>query len=153
MILFSSPPFVASMRISTAQGGSEEVKVCFWKGLRSFFFTIQLHTPCSRQDPERVIQYQDVVALTTRFERKCTAQNFNSDASCPRVQAAHHFDFLVIGGGSGGVASARRAASYGAKVALVENAALGGEVLGRHTIIPPRHGCSVILVAYLRRGT
>ena len=30
------------------------------------------------------------------------------------------FDFLVIGGGSGGLASARRAAKYGAKVALFE---------------------------------
>ncbi|HEY3669137.1 MAG TPA: glutathione-disulfide reductase [Polyangiaceae bacterium] len=36
------------------------------------------------------------------------------------------FDFLVIGGGSGGLAAARRAASYGARVALVEVAALGG---------------------------
>ncbi|SGZ53070.1 CIC11C00000004444 [Sungouiella intermedia] len=33
---------------------------------------------------------------------------------------AKHYDYLVIGGGSGGVASARRAASYGAKVLLVE---------------------------------
>lgn len=31
-----------------------------------------------------------------------------------------HYDYLVIGGGSGGVASARRAASYGAKVLLIE---------------------------------
>lgn len=37
-----------------------------------------------------------------------------------------HFDYLVIGGGSGGVASARRAAAYGAKVGLVEYKALGG---------------------------
>ena len=36
------------------------------------------------------------------------------------------FDFLVLGGGSGGVACARRAASYGRKVALVEAGALGG---------------------------
>ena len=36
------------------------------------------------------------------------------------------FDYLVIGGGSGGLASARRAATYGAKVALVEAAELGG---------------------------
>ncbi len=35
-------------------------------------------------------------------------------------------DYLVIGGGSGGLASARRAATYGAKVALVEVGALGG---------------------------
>jgi glutathione reductase (NADPH) len=36
------------------------------------------------------------------------------------------FDFLVIGGGSGGLAAAQRAAEYGAKVALFEPARLGG---------------------------
>lgn len=37
-----------------------------------------------------------------------------------------HYDFIVIGGGSGGIASARRAAEYGARVLLVENGPLGG---------------------------
>jgi glutathione reductase (NADPH) len=37
-----------------------------------------------------------------------------------------HFDLLVIGGGSGGVATANRAASYGAKVALFEAGRMGG---------------------------
>ena len=36
------------------------------------------------------------------------------------------FDFIVIGGGSGGIACARRAASYGAKVLVVESGPLGG---------------------------
>lgn len=36
------------------------------------------------------------------------------------------FDFVVLGGGSGGIAAARRAASYGARVALVESRQLGG---------------------------
>jgi len=36
------------------------------------------------------------------------------------------FDYLVIGGGSGGIASARRAAQYGARVAVLEAARLGG---------------------------
>lgn len=36
------------------------------------------------------------------------------------------YDYVVIGGGSGGLASARRAASYGAKVALIEAGRLGG---------------------------
>ncbi len=36
------------------------------------------------------------------------------------------FDYLVIGGGSGGMATARRAAGYGARVGLVEKAAMGG---------------------------
>jgi len=40
--------------------------------------------------------------------------------------AARAFDLLVIGGGSGGIACARRAAAHGARVALVEAAALGG---------------------------
>ncbi len=37
-----------------------------------------------------------------------------------------HFDLLVIGGGSGGVAVSNRAASYGAKCALIEPGRLGG---------------------------
>jgi len=45
-----------------------------------------------------------------------------TDASVP-------FDLVVIGGGSGGVASARRAAAHGAKVALVERDRLGGTCL------------------------
>ncbi|NKB75591.1 MAG: glutathione-disulfide reductase [Gammaproteobacteria bacterium] len=36
------------------------------------------------------------------------------------------YDFIVIGGGSGGIASARRAAQYGASVLLVESGRLGG---------------------------
>ena len=36
------------------------------------------------------------------------------------------FDLVVIGGGSGGVAAARRAAEYGARVALFEEGRLGG---------------------------
>lgn len=38
----------------------------------------------------------------------------------------HDYDYLVIGGGSGGLASARRASAHGARVALVENGKLGG---------------------------
>lgn len=36
------------------------------------------------------------------------------------------YDYLVIGGGSGGIASARRAAQYGARTALIENSRIGG---------------------------
>ena len=39
---------------------------------------------------------------------------------------SNHFDYLVIGGGSGGIASANRAAMHGKKVALVEANHLGG---------------------------
>ncbi|ODQ65643.1 glutathione reductase [Nadsonia fulvescens var. elongata DSM 6958] len=42
------------------------------------------------------------------------------------ISVKGHFAYLVIGGGSGGVASARRAASRGAKTILIEAKALGG---------------------------
>jgi glutathione reductase (NADPH) len=36
------------------------------------------------------------------------------------------YDYLVIGGGSGGIASARRAAEHGARVLLIESGRMGG---------------------------
>jgi glutathione reductase (NADPH) len=44
----------------------------------------------------------------------------------PLHTSRYDYDYLVVGGGSGGVASARRAAGYGARVALVEKSKLGG---------------------------
>src|SRR6187551_1220318 len=39
---------------------------------------------------------------------------------------SYQYDLVVIGGGSGGIATARRAAEYGARVAVVEGGRLGG---------------------------
>ncbi|HEY7996036.1 MAG TPA: FAD-dependent oxidoreductase, partial [Steroidobacteraceae bacterium] len=39
---------------------------------------------------------------------------------------SEQYDLVVIGGGSGGLAAAQRAAEYGARVALVESGPLGG---------------------------
>lgn len=46
----------------------------------------------------------------------------------PVTKPAHDlYDLVVIGGGSGGMGAARRAASYGARVALIEETSrLGG---------------------------
>ncbi len=44
---------------------------------------------------------------------------------------AYDFDLFVIGGGSGGVAAARRAAEHGAKVGLAEASRLGGTCVNR----------------------
>ena len=49
-----------------------------------------------------------------------------SETKQEEAVASNHYDYLVIGGGSGGVASARRAKTYGAKVALIEGHRLGG---------------------------
>ena len=37
-----------------------------------------------------------------------------------------HYDYIAIGGGSGGIASVNRAAMYGKKCALIEKAEIGG---------------------------
>ncbi len=42
------------------------------------------------------------------------------------LSAKQKFDLIVIGGGSGGLAHAQRAAEYGANAAVVENGPLGG---------------------------
>ena len=42
------------------------------------------------------------------------------------MSTEQHFDYLIIGGGSGGIATANRAAMYGAKVGLIEAKHLGG---------------------------
>ncbi len=45
--------------------------------------------------------------------------------------AGEPFDFVVLGAGSGGIAAANRAASHGAKVAIVEPDRLGGTCVNR----------------------
>ncbi len=44
---------------------------------------------------------------------------------------AKAFDLLVIGGGSGGIAAARRAAGYGARTAVIEAGRIGGTCVNR----------------------
>jgi glutathione reductase (NADPH) len=47
---------------------------------------------------------------------------------------AFDYDLLIIGGGSGGLAAAKRAARYGAKVAIAEPSILGGTCAARGCI-------------------
>ncbi len=47
---------------------------------------------------------------------------------------SYDFDLFVIGAGSGGIATARRAAEYGAKVAIAEFSSLGGTCVNRGCI-------------------
>lgn len=44
---------------------------------------------------------------------------------------SYDYDLFVIGAGSGGIASARRAAEYGARVGIVESGRLGGTCVNR----------------------
>ena len=65
---------------------------------------------------------------TTRKIIKPAYSSSNSMSTTTEEQQQHYdFDYLVIGAGSGGIASARRAASYkGIKVGVVEKGRLGG---------------------------
>ena len=42
------------------------------------------------------------------------------------AEESKHYDYFVVGGGSGGISSARRAASHGARVCVAEKARWGG---------------------------
>src|SRR6202034_3581710 len=47
-------------------------------------------------------------------------------ATTERAVSTEAFDLISIGGGSGGLACAQRAAEYGAKAAVIESGRLGG---------------------------
>jgi glutathione reductase (NADPH) len=64
--------------------------------------------------------------LAVRLLREHTHRSHHLPTMAASLAATTLFDYVVIGGGSGGIASARRAASYGAKTLLVERAKLGG---------------------------
>ena len=57
------------------------------------------------------------------LERVSTAPDSNMASG---KIAKRSFDYLVIGGGSGGLGSARRAASLGATVGIIEHGRIGG---------------------------
>jgi len=61
--------------------------------------------------------YASIASIDTKFVRPSFLRS---------ARKHYDFDLLVIGAGSGGIASARRAASYGANVAVVEMGRLGG---------------------------
>lgn len=53
-----------------------------------------------------------------------------------------HYDLIVIGGGSGGLGGARRAAQYGAKVAIIEETyRLGGTCVNVVRALVSFSGC------------
>ena len=54
-----------------------------------------------------------------------------------------HFDYIAIGGGSGGIASANRAAMHGKKVAIIEASAMGGTCVNLGCV--PKKQCGMAL--------
>lgn len=66
---------------------------------------------------------RQTVAFTASARTRPFLRSLSSSATDDQE---YDFDYYVIGGGSGGIASARRAATYGAKVAVAEYGRLGG---------------------------
>lgn len=65
---------------------------------------------------------------------------------------SHDFDLIVIGGGSGGLAGAFRAAEHGARVALLEPAALGGTCVNAGCVPKKAMWLAADLAARLRHA-
>lgn len=63
----------------------------------------------------------------------------SSSSSMASDSETTRFDFLVIGGGSGGLAGARRAAELGANTAVIESHKLGGTCVSTNN--PPDTLC------------
>lgn len=73
----------------------------------------------------RIISTTTIRRLESLFRQFCTSDRYMAPITVPTIKK--ECDYLVIGGGSGGLASARRAGGiYGAKTILVESKRLGG---------------------------
>jgi len=72
------------------------------------------------------VQAADAWAVGAAARAPRTVVSTATSTADVRMAEGNHFDYLVIGGGSGGISSARRAAAHGAKVAVIERARLGG---------------------------
>ncbi|CCH40708.1 Glutathione reductase [Wickerhamomyces ciferrii] len=59
--------------------------------------------------------------IVSKQLNKTIQRNFSTMSPIPK-----HYDYIAIGGGSGGVASARRAAQYGKKALVIEGKHIGG---------------------------
>ncbi|XP_007119089.1 glutathione reductase, mitochondrial isoform X1 [Physeter macrocephalus] len=81
-----------------------------------------------RQAARTLPGYAPPWARATCAPSRAMAFRQEPQPSCPPPAAgvAACYDYLVIGGGSGGLASARRAAELGARAAVVERHKLGG---------------------------
>lgn len=78
-----------------------------------------------RQHDLSAAAYASITSIDTKLVRPSFLRGARNTASDDNNER-RDFDLLVIGAGSGGIASARRAASYGAKVAVVEMGRIGG---------------------------
>ena len=83
----------------------------------------------TRASPSRLLQLQSQVQSSSRLliGQAGTSRAAARTAATMAPTEVKKFDYIVIGGGSGGSGTARRAAGwYGAKTLLIENGLSGG---------------------------
>jgi len=81
------------------------------------------------QSQHRFLSSTTIAGIRTFATQTTTTQTTTTPTIEQQAEANYsteHFDLLVIGAGPGGIASGRRACTYGAKVAIIEKARLGG---------------------------
>ncbi|EPR63901.1 NADPH-glutathione reductase [Toxoplasma gondii GT1] len=113
---------IASSSVGSAlNGGASHESLAYRRADESAANSLGEHFHAARSS----CQYQQ---NATAFPSGATsiARTSERESAGEQEEAPAHFDLVVIGGGSGGVACARRAASYGASVAIVEKANIGG---------------------------
>lgn len=70
-----------------------------------------------------------------RVRAMACRQELQPQGPPPTVGSVAAYDYLVIGGGSGGLGSARRAAELGARAAVVESHKLGGTCVSTRSLL------------------
>jgi glutathione reductase (NADPH) len=110
--------FVATAVVNRA--GSNASRSCF----------ASAYSPSGSARNFSVAAFANLRASAPTGHLKIRPSFFRRSASTLSMSSAgddeYDFDYLVIGAGSGGIASARRAATYGAKVGVIEKGRLGG---------------------------
>lgn len=77
----------------------------------------------------------DFLPVVNAFNAQALTASFMNHL---RTLMAKSFDYIVIGGGSGGLGSARRAANLGASVMIIEHKRLGGTCVSSSTLLHKR---------------
>jgi pyruvate/2-oxoglutarate dehydrogenase complex dihydrolipoamide dehydrogenase (E3) component len=84
---------------------------------------------------------QRLIQVLPQMKQKILSRNFNKESgnsartknlrtgSSRNPSSAEQYDFLIVGAGPAGLLAARRAATHGVRVALIERNLLGGECL------------------------
>lgn len=95
--------------------------------LHSVALLANLSSAHKRKLSATLIKRLSTSASSTSATRLTGLSRHFSTGSVRMAPITKHYDYLVIGGGSGGLASGRRASSlYGAKVGIIESGRLGG---------------------------